>query len=126
MTPERWQQVEAMLHAALSRDESERVAFLAHACAGDVALRREVELLLAQQASMGGFLEDQAVATAAQMVSETGASVLTGRRLGVYEVRERIGAGGMGEVYRARDTRLGRDVAVKILPRHFTSDPDRL
>ena len=126
MTPERWRQVEEMLHAALSRGESERAAFLVHACAGDVALRREVELLLAQQASMGGFLEDPAVATAAPMVSETGASVLTGRRLGAYEVRERIGVGGMGEVYRARDTRLGRDVAIKILPRHFTSDPDRL
>jgi serine/threonine protein kinase len=96
------------------------------ACAGDVALRREVELLLAQQASMGGFLEDPAVATVAQLVSEPGASVLTGRRLGVYQVHARIGAGGMGEVYRARDTRLGRDVAIKILPRHFTSDPDRL
>ena len=126
MTPERWRQVEEMLHAALSRSESERVAFLGHACAGDVALRREVELLLAQQASMGGFLEDPAVATAAPMVSETGATVLTGRRLGAYEVHERIGVGGMGEVYRARDTRLGRDVAIKILPRHFTSDPDRL
>ena len=78
-----------MLHAALSRGESERAAFLGHACAGDVALRREVELLLAQQASMGGFLEDPAVATAAQMVSETGASVLTGRRLGAYQVQAR-------------------------------------
>ena len=75
-----------------------------HACAGDEALRREVESLLAQQASAGGFLEDQAVAAAAQMVSETGASLLTGRRLGAYEVHARIGAGGMGEVYRARDT----------------------
>ena len=124
MTPERWRQVEELLDAALSRSVSERVAFLGHACAGDVALRREVELLLAQQASMGGFLEDPAVATAAPMVSETGASVLTGRRLGAYEVLERIGVGGMGEVYRARDTRLGRDVAIKILPRHFISDPN--
>ena len=126
MTPERWRQVEEMLDAALSRGESERAAFLGHACAGDVALRREVELLLAQQASMGGFLEDQAVATAAPMVSENSATMLTGRRLGAYQVHERIGVGGMGEVYRARDTKLGRDVAIKILPRHFISDPDRL
>ena len=126
MTPERWRQVEEMLHSALSRGERERGAFLVHACAGDVALRREVELLLAQQASMGGFLEDQAVATAAPMVIAPAASVLSGRRLGAYQVHERIGVGGMGEVYRARDTRLGRDVAIKILPRHFTSDPDRL
>ena len=115
-----------MLHAALSRGESERVAFLGHACAGDLALRREVELLLAQQASMGGFLEDPAVATAAPMVSETGSSVLTGRRLGVYQVHERIGVGGMGEVYRARDTKLGRDVALKVLPPDVSADRDRL
>ena len=59
MTPERWRQVEEMLHAALARGERERAAFLLQARAGDVALRREVELLLAQQASMGGFLEDR-------------------------------------------------------------------
>ncbi len=51
---------------------------------------------------------------------------MVGRRLGAYQVRERIGVGGMGEVYRAHDTKLGRDVAIKILPPHFTSDPDRL
>ena len=59
-------------------------------------------------------------------MSESFAPALTGRRLGVYHVQERIGAGGMGEVYRARDTRLGRDVAIKILPQDFTADPDRL
>ena len=59
-------------------------------------------------------------------MSESFASALTGRRLGVYHVQERIGAGGMGEVYLARDTRLGRDVAIKILPQIFTADPDRL
>ena len=85
-----------------------------------------MESLLAQQASASGFLDGPAVAVAAQMVSDTGASVLTGRRLGAYQVHERIGVGGMGEVYRARDTKLGRDVAIKILPRLFTSDPDRL
>ena len=74
----------------------------------------------------GAFSRIRPVATAAPMVSEPGASVLTGRRLGAYEVRERIGVGGMGEVYRARDTKFGRDVAIKILPRHFTSDPERL
>ena len=126
MTPERWRQVEEIVHGALSRAESERLAFVVRTCAGDEALRREVESLLAQQASAGGFLEGPAVAAAAQMVSETGASLLTGRRLGAYQVHARIGAGGMGEVYRARDTKLGRDVAIKILPRLFTSNPDRL
>ena len=126
MTPERWRQVEDIVHAALSRGESERLAFIAQACAGDDPLRSEVESLLAQQASASGFLEDQAGAAAAQMVSETEASLLTGRRLGAYQVHARIGAGGMGEVYRARDTKLGRDVAIKILPRLFTSNPERL
>ena len=89
-------------------------------------MRREVESLLAQPASAQRFLDGEALARAAQMVSDVGASVLTGRRLGAYQVQARLGAGGMGEVYRARDTKLGRDVAIKILPRVFTSDPERL
>ena len=60
------------------------------------------------------------------MMTDAGAAALTGRRLGAYQVEARLGAGGMGEVYRARDTKLGRDVAIKILPRVFTSDPERL
>ena len=122
MTPERWRQVEEIVHAALSRGESERPAFLAQKCAGDEALRGEVESLLAQQASATGFLEDPLVAGALR-AGETGASILTGRRLGGYEIHARIGVGGMGEVYRARDTKLGRDVAIKILPSAFSSDP---
>ena len=114
MTPERWRRVEELYHAALMRSESDRIAFLANACAGDEALLREVQSLLAQPASSPGFLEGPAVAVAAQMVSDIGESALTGRRLGVYHVQARIGAGGMGEVYRARDTKLGRDVAIKI------------
>ncbi len=85
-----------------------------------------MEALLAQQASTGGFLDGPAMAAATQMVSDAGESLLSGRRLGAYQVHERIGVGGMGEVYRARDTKLGRDVAIKILPKLFTSDPDRL
>jgi eukaryotic-like serine/threonine-protein kinase len=124
MKTERWQEISHLYDAALARDAGQRAAFLRDACAGDLALRREVEALLAQQAS--GFLEGPAVAAAASTVSTAGESVLTGRRLGAYQVHERIGVGGMGEVYRARDTKLGRDVAIKILPRLFTSDPDRL
>jgi serine/threonine protein kinase len=122
----RWRQIERLYHAALTRRADERVAFLADACAGDEALRREVESLLAQPASAAAFLDGEAVAAAAELVSDPGASVLTGRRLGAYQVQERIGVGGMGEVYRAHDTKLRRDVALKILPRQFTNDPDRL
>ena len=117
MTPERWRQVEHLFHEALARVESERMGFVAHNCAGDLALRRDVELLLAQHASTAEALEGRAAAAA---------SMLTGRRLGTYQVHERIGAGGMGEVYRARDMKLGRDVAIKILPSVFVNDPDRL
>ena len=98
---------------------------LAEACTGDEALRLEVESLIAQNASDGLFTRGAAVA-AAGLVSDTGHSTLTGRQLGAYEIVAPIGAGGMGEVYRARDTRLGRDVAIKLLPPAFTSHPDRL
>ena len=126
MTPERWRRVEELYHAALARDADARAAFLADACAGDEALGREVQSLLTQPPTAEGFLEEPALAMVAKMTSDPAVSMLTGRRLGVYEVRELLGAGGMGEVYRARDTRLGRDVAIKILPRVFTPDPERL
>ena len=96
MTSERWRRVEELYHAALGRGVAEREAFLANACADDEALRREVESLLAQLASGRGLLDGPAVAVAAQMVSDIGASVLTGRRLGAYEVVAPLGAGGMG------------------------------
>ena len=73
-----------------------------------------------------GFLSDPAFAAAAGIVTHPDGTMLTGRRIGVYQIQTLLGAGGMGEVYRARDTKLGRDVAFKILPRAFTADPDRL
>jgi serine/threonine protein kinase len=125
-SPERWATVERLYHAALARPVEERAAFLAKACAGDGELRREVESLLAQDASGEGALTGAAMVAAAGLVTDIGGSVLTGRRLGAYQILAPLGAGGMGEVYRARDTRLGRDVAIKILPRAFTADADRL
>ncbi len=119
MKPDRRATIERLYHAARARPVDGRAAFLAEACAGDEGLRRDVESLLAH-GSADGFLEQ------AQMISETRTSVVTNQRIGVYQVLAPLGAGGMGEVYRARDTRLGRDVAIKILPRAFTADPDRL
>ena len=116
MDPARWRQIERLYHDALERPESARAAFLTEACAGDAMLRREVETLLEAPVTAEGFLAAPAITPDA----------LSGRRLGVYELQEQIGAGGMGEVYRARDTRLGRDVAIKILPSAFTMDPQRL
>jgi serine/threonine protein kinase len=124
MTPERWRRIEDLYQAAIALPPDERVRFVADQCGGDIELRRDAESLLAQRS--GGVLSEPAMALAARLFSEGGSSVLTGRRLGPYEVQARIGAGGMGEVYRARDTKLGREVAIKILPRRFTSDPDRV
>src|SRR5262245_54898310 len=126
LSPDRWDAVERLYHAVLARPVSERAAFLAEACAGDEELRRDVESLLAQDASAAAVLTRGAAVAAAGLVSDIGGSVLTGRRLGAYQILAPIGAGGMGEVYRARDTRLGREVAIKILPRAFTADADRL
>ena len=95
MTAERWRRVEELYHAALAHDEFSRGAFLAEICAGDVSLRQEVESLLKRSASADGFLDKPAVAIAPHLVGDVGASVLTGRRLGVYQVQSRIGAGGM-------------------------------
>ena len=126
MTPDRWQQVSRIYYEALARDSDERASFLREACRDDDALRQEVESLLAQPASTENFLGEPAVAMAPELMDDPAEPTLTGRRLGVYQILDLLGAGGMGEVYRARDTRLGRDVAVKVLPRLFSADPERL
>src|SRR5262249_49503447 len=105
--PDRWGSVERLYHAALAQPVARPAVFLAEACEGDDELRREVESLLAQDAQ--GALTRGAVVAAAELVSDAGQSVLTGRGLGGYQILAPIGAGGMGEVYRARDTRLGRE-----------------
>src|SRR5215831_10974509 len=120
MTSERWQRVEKLYHAALALPASERPAFLREACGDDDVLRQDVESLLAQPASDPSFLGTPAVAMAVHAALRPGASV------GPYEIIGAIDAGGMGEVYRAHDPHLGRDVAIKILPAMFSSDPGRL
>jgi serine/threonine protein kinase len=124
MTPERWQQVSRIYHDALARDPRAREAFVREACRDDETIRQEVESLLAQPVSAEAFLEKPAPAIAVPPV-DPDASILT-ERLGAYQVLEIVGEGGMGTVYRARDTKLARDVAIKVLPRSFSSDPKRL
>ena len=121
MTPERWKRIEELYHAARGCVPGERSAFLAEACPDDEALRREVEALLNEPGSDDGFLETPVLVVPAELVTP-----MVGRSLGGYQLQTLLGIGGMGEVYRAHDTKLDRDVAIKVLPAAFTSDPDRL
>ena len=117
MTPERWQKIREVLEQALELAPGERSAFLNRACSSDQSLRREVETLLASSDDVpSSFLQS----------STPRVTLTSGTKLGEYEVKSLIGSGGMGEVYRACDSRLGRDVAIKVLPSSLSADSDRL
>jgi serine/threonine protein kinase/tetratricopeptide (TPR) repeat protein len=117
MTPERWQQIHDVLEKALELPPGERSAFLNRACSTDPSLRQEVETLLASSDDVrSSFLQSSTLRV----------TLRSGTKLGEYEVKSLVGSGGMGEVYRARDSRLGRDVAIKVLPSFLSSDSDRL
>ena len=123
--PDHWQRVEHLFHAVLARDEDERTGFLREACRGDERLRQEVESLLSYEADAQALLQASALEMVARAGQPDPTTPLVGQRLGPYEIRELLGSGGMGDVYRARDTTLGRDIAIKILPDAFTADADR-
>ena len=125
MTVDRARNVERLCQSALERSPAERPLFLAEACKGDDDLAQEVESLLAREDAAASFLETPAVALAAAMNTDSPA-LSAGQRIGSYTIGARVGVGGMGEVYRASDASLGREVAIKVLPTLFTRDPERL
>src|SRR5437867_6943946 len=126
MTPGRLQAIEEIFHAALDQEPDQIGAFLDTACEGDELLRRKVEALVAFHQRPGSFIETSAVGLATRIIENGQADLLVGHTIGHYKLSERIGAGGMGDVYLATDIIAGRKAALKLLPAHFTGDAERL
>jgi Tol biopolymer transport system component len=125
-----WDRVKQIFQEALDQPANERAAFVREQCGADAALQAEVESLLATHEQAGRFGEEPAVELLRGIRSDSriaGASRLlgVGECLGAYQIQSLVGAGGMGEVYKARDTRLDRTVAIKVLPPHLAADRDR-
>ncbi len=126
MKPERWQRIDEIFGVALQHKPDERKAFLDEACRGDEELRQEVESLLAAERAADKFIEEPAMDIIGKDLADEQRDVLIGQTLGPYKILSLLGAGGMGEVYRAEDSHLKRHVAVKVLASRFAADRERM
>src|SRR5262245_17379870 len=123
MSPNRWEQINRIYDAAVDVEEKKRASFLEEACGEDAELRQEVESLLAYDRQAKHFINQPALQVTAEKLASEPPS-LVGRKLGPYQIQSVLGTGGMGEVYKARDTRLNRTIAIKVLPRYLSERAD--
>lgn len=125
ITHDRWQRIKEIFHSAQDRPPAERPDFLAEVCSDDSSIREEVEALLTADAGNENFLSSPAFEFAAGMLASE-AEFAAGERVGRYEILCSLGAGGMGQIYLARDAQLGRNIALKLISQEFATDPRRV
>ena len=126
MKADRWQQIDRLFHSTLACAAEQRASFLSQACGDDEALRADVESLLRAHEQDGSFLDLPAYEVAADFLADAFGRLFAGQQIGPYKIISPLAAGGMGEVYLAQDSRLGRKIALKLLPPDFAKDQHRV